>query len=61
MGTVRRRPHPSPTTPAGLPLRWAVICMLAAGGGLVGYLFGGPIAAVITTVAVATAAHQLLA
>jgi len=45
----------------GLPLRWAVIAILATGGGAVGFVFGGPIAAVTTAVAVAVGAHQLLA
>jgi hypothetical protein len=45
----------------GLPLRWAVIAILAAGGGAVGFMFGGPVAAVTTAVAVAVGAHQLLA
>ena len=45
----------------GLPLRWAVIAIAAAGGGAVGLVFGGPVAAITTAVAVAVGAHQLLA
>ncbi|MCW3838534.1 hypothetical protein ONA70_00260 [Micromonospora yasonensis] len=44
----------------GLPLRWAVIGLAALLAGAVGYLFGGPIAAITTAAAVAVAAHRLL-
>ena len=46
---------------AGLPVRWAVIAILAAAGGAIGFMFAGPVAAVTTAVAVAVGAHQLLA
>lgn len=77
MPTLRRRQRPDPASVGqppeqnqqdeeqqdklGLPLRWAVIGILAAGGGAIGYFFGGPVAAVTTAVAVAVGAHQLLA
>lgn len=55
LGNERRSGKP------GLPLRWAIIAILAAGGGAVGFVFGGPVAAITTAVAVAVGAHQLLA
>lgn len=46
---------------AGLPVRWALIAVLAADGGAVGFLYGGPVAALTTACAVATAGHRLIA
>lgn len=57
----RRQDRQPPAAPPGLPLRWAVIGMLATAGAVIGFVYGGPVAAVTTAVAVAVGAHRLLA
>ena len=47
--------------PERLPLRWAVIGLLTVVGAAVGYVVGGPVAAITAGCAVATAAHRLIA
>ena len=69
MTSVRRRNRPR--TPQGeeqlqehpprLPLRWAVIGILAIAAGLVAFLASGPAAAITTAVAVAVGAHKMIA
>ncbi|NES14557.1 MULTISPECIES: hypothetical protein [Micromonospora] len=62
VGQPANQPVNEPATreKPGLPLRWAVIGLAALLAGTVGYLFGGPIAAITTAAAVAVAAHRLL-
>ncbi|MDG6108841.1 hypothetical protein Daura_06000 [Dactylosporangium aurantiacum] len=55
-----RRPARTREKP-GLPLRWAVIGLIAGLAGSVAHLTGGPIAAITTGAAVSVAAHRLLA
>jgi hypothetical protein len=40
---------------------WAVIGIVAGAAALIGYLFGGPVAAITCAAGVAVAAHRLLA
>lgn len=44
-----------------LPLRWVVIALLAIAAGGVGFLSAGPVAAIVTVCAVATALHRIIA
>ena len=66
MTSVRRRNRPGTPhsldqgQPARLPVRWAVIGILAFAAGLIGFMAGGPIAAITTCAAVALAAHKLI-
>ena len=69
MASVRRRNRPGTPhsleqvvhgQPARLPMRWAVIGILAFAAGLVGFMAGGPVAAITTFAAVAMAAHKLI-
>jgi hypothetical protein len=53
-------PHIPPSTDR-LPLRWAIIGILAAAAGAAGFLCAGPVSAIVTGCAVATAAHRLIA
>lgn len=66
MSTVRPGPRPrnrgnAPEPPAGLPVRWAVIAIVAVAAAAVGFVVGGPLAAITAGATVATAAHSLLA
>jgi hypothetical protein len=47
--------------PERLPVRWALIGLLAVAAGAVGFVSAGPVTAIVTACAVATAAHQLIA
>lgn len=44
-----------------LPLRWVVIALLAIAAGAVGQIAVGPVAAITTACAVATALHRIIA
>ncbi|MFF0366415.1 MULTISPECIES: hypothetical protein [Micromonospora] len=69
MASVRRRDRSSTSQreeqlsgqPSRLPLRWAVIGILALTAGIIGFVAGGPVAAITTAVAVALGAHQMIA
>ncbi|BBX88213.1 hypothetical protein [Mycolicibacterium aubagnense] len=68
MPKVARRNNnrpPNRSTPDRLPLRWVLIGMLTAAGGAAGFVSSGPVAgpvtAIVTGCAVATAAHRLIA
>ena len=62
MSTVRRRPATPPPSPdpQRLPLRWAIIAMLTAAAGAIGFVVGGPVVAITAAAAVAVAAHTIL-
>jgi len=47
--------------PPRLPLRWAIIAIVTASGGVIAYDAGGVIAALTVMAAIAVAAHQLIA
>ncbi|MDO3013295.1 hypothetical protein P5V34_04745 [Mycobacteroides abscessus subsp. abscessus] len=46
---------------ARLPVRWALIALLAADGGAIAFVYGGPVPALMAACAVATAGHRLIA
>lgn len=50
-----------PATAQRLPLRWVVIALLATTAGGVGFVSAGPVAAIATACAVATALHRIIA
>jgi hypothetical protein len=47
--------------PDRLPVRWALIGILASIAAAVGFICAGPVTAIVTGCAVATAAHRLIA
>ena len=62
MSTVTRfNQGGSPPSGPGLPLRWAIIAILASTAGVVGFVAAGVVAAITVACVVATAAHRLLA
>lgn len=63
MSTVPSQRHPKSRSqqPAErLPLRWVVIAVLAIAASGVGFLSVGPVAAIVTGCAVATALHRII-
>ncbi|MFC0504185.1 hypothetical protein [Micromonospora costi] len=46
--------------PPRLPQRWAIIAMVTAAAAIVGYLVGGPLAAIGAGATVLVAAHEVL-
>ena len=56
---------PNRSDPDRLPLRWVLIGILTTAGGAAGFMSSGPVAgpvtAIVTGCAVATAAHRLIA
>jgi len=52
---------PGDTPPGRLPLRWAIIGLVAGTAGVVCFIAGGTVAAVIGATAVAGALHSMLA
>ncbi|MET8524758.1 hypothetical protein [Micromonospora sp. NPDC005172] len=51
---------PAPSEPPRLPLRWAIIAMVAAAAAAAAHSAGGPVAAITTGIAMIVAGHQVL-
>ncbi len=59
--SANRDPGVAGEKASGLPIRWAVIAIVAAAASVLGYTVGGPMAAIAAGATVATAVHRLLA
>lgn len=60
-GSLPRNRGSDSEPPSGLPVRWAVIAIVAVTAGASGYGVDGPMAAIMASATVAAAAHRLLA
>ncbi|MFG1777668.1 hypothetical protein ACGFIG_14710 [Micromonospora sp. NPDC049048] len=56
----RRTAGQEPGDPQRLPQRWAIIAMVTAAAATIGYLVGGPLAAIGAGTTVLVAAHRVL-
>ncbi|GAA1410523.1 hypothetical protein GCM10009662_49420 [Catellatospora coxensis] len=60
MSRLRREQKQVPPAPQRLPLRWAVIAIVSFAAGLVGYVVGGPVSAIVVATTVVGVAHKVL-